>query len=136
MPAQSLSTAAKRLTPVAGAPLWCDAREYGAAGDGVANDQPALAALVDTLGAAYAADGRARTIQCPAGTYSIRDAGTSGARGVADRAGTGAPPGCCPTRTGRDPTPLAYFTTRSTAPAGTTTSPTAPSRTSRSTAPA
>lgn len=80
---QGLSTAVpKRLTPVAGAPLWCVATEHGLRGDGVTNDQPALAALVDLLGEGYAADGRARVIYCPPGIYSIRDAGTVWRSGV------------------------------------------------------
>ncbi|GAB2942144.1 right-handed parallel beta-helix repeat-containing protein [Micromonospora polyrhachis] len=93
--------------------LVCDAREHGLAGDGSTNDQPALAALVDRLGAAYAADGRPRVIHCPAGVYSIRDAGTVWRSGVSL---TGAGPGVtrfvlsnpgAPT----NPTPLAFFTT-------------------------
>ncbi|WP_019030352.1 right-handed parallel beta-helix repeat-containing protein [Salinispora arenicola] len=80
---QGLSTAVpKRLTPVAGAPLCCVATEHGLRGDGVTNDQPALAALVDLLGEGYAADGRARVIYCPPGIYSIRDAGTVWRSGV------------------------------------------------------
>ncbi|MGW0436368.1 right-handed parallel beta-helix repeat-containing protein [Micromonospora sp. NPDC003197] len=93
--------------------LVCDAREHGLAGDGSTNDQPALAALVDRLGAAYAADGRPRVIHCPAGVYSIRDAGTVWRSGVSlTGAGSGVTrfvlsnPGA-PT----NPTPLAFFTT-------------------------
>ncbi|MBO4206478.1 right-handed parallel beta-helix repeat-containing protein [Micromonospora echinofusca] len=83
MPQQSLSTTVpQRLTPVAGAPLWCDAQEHGLRGDGVTNDQPALAALVERLGEGYAADGRARVVYCPPGIYSIRDAGTVWRSGV------------------------------------------------------
>ncbi|MGW0065513.1 right-handed parallel beta-helix repeat-containing protein, partial [Streptosporangium sandarakinum] len=59
-----------------------NAREHGLTGDGVTNDQPALAALVDRVGAACAADGRARTIHCPPGVYSIQDAGTVWRSGV------------------------------------------------------
>src|ERR1044072_8173843 len=43
----------------------CNAREHGLKGDGQANDQPALAALVDELGRACKADGRPRGIFCP-----------------------------------------------------------------------
>gem|GEM_PF-1770165 len=50
-----------------------NARDYGVAGDGVTNDQPALAALVEQLGAAYAADRVPRVIYCPPGVYSVRD---------------------------------------------------------------
>ncbi|GIJ35664.1 right-handed parallel beta-helix repeat-containing protein [Micromonospora sediminimaris] len=67
---------------VAGAPLLCNAREQGLTGDGTTNDQPALAALVDLLGDAFAADGRARVIYCPPGVYAIRDAGTVWRSGV------------------------------------------------------
>jgi hypothetical protein len=48
-----------------------NARDYGLAGDGVTNDQPALAALVDHLGRACKADGRPRVIYCPPGLYRI-----------------------------------------------------------------
>jgi hypothetical protein len=48
-----------------------NARDYGLAGDGKANDQPALAALVDELGRACAQDGRPRVIYCPPGLYRI-----------------------------------------------------------------
>ena len=44
----------------------CNARDHGLAGDGVTNDQPALQALVDALGAAYAADGQAQGHLLPA----------------------------------------------------------------------
>jgi hypothetical protein len=89
-----------------------DARECGLAGDGVTNDQPALQALVNKLGAGYAADGIGRVIYCPPGRYSIRDAGTVWRSGVSL---TGAGPGA--TRfllsnpgNRRNPTPLAFFT--------------------------
>ncbi|SCL24287.1 Right handed beta helix region [Micromonospora pallida] len=93
-------------------PLRCDAREHGLAGDGVTNDQPALAALVDRLGEAYRADGRARVVYCPPGVYAIRDAGTTWRGGVSL---VGAGPGV--TRfvldnagNRADPTPLAFHT--------------------------
>jgi hypothetical protein len=63
-------------------PLWYDAREHGLAGDGVTNDQPALAALVDRAGAACAADGLRRVIHCPPGAYAIHDATTVWRSGV------------------------------------------------------
>ncbi|MEU6021295.1 right-handed parallel beta-helix repeat-containing protein [Micromonospora sp. NPDC047134] len=99
--------------PVAGAPLWCDARDYGLQGDGTTNDQPALAALVDRLGEGYAADGRARVIYCPPGIYSIRDAGTVWRSGVSlVGAGSGATRFLLSNEGNRaEPTPLAYWTT-------------------------
>jgi hypothetical protein len=93
-------------------PMVYNAREYGLAGDGVTNDQPALQALVNALGAAYAADGLGRVIYCPPGVYSIRDAGTVWRSGVSL---TGAGPGVTrfmlsnPSNRA-DPTPLAFFT--------------------------
>jgi hypothetical protein len=94
--------------------LVCNAREHGLVGDGVTNDQPALAELVDRLGAACAADGRPRVIYCPPGVYAIRDAGTAWRSGVSLH---GAGPGV--TRfvlsnpgNPADPTPLAYFTAK------------------------
>lgn len=92
--------------------LFCNARDHGLVGDGVANDQPALAALVDTLGAAYAADGRGRAIYCPPGVYSIRDAGTVWRSGISlIGAGMGATKFVLSNEGNRvDPTPLAYFT--------------------------
>jgi hypothetical protein len=59
-----------------------NARQHGLAGDGLTNDQPALARLVEQLGDAFAADGVPRTIHCPAGVYVIRDAGTVWRSGV------------------------------------------------------
>ena len=50
--------------------VW-NARDYGLVGDGVANDQPAFAALVDELGRACKADARPRAIYCPPGVYRI-----------------------------------------------------------------
>jgi hypothetical protein len=113
VPYQGLPAAVRdRRAPVAGAPLYCNAQKYGLRGDGVTNDQPALAALVDRLGDGYAADGRARVIYCPPGIYSIRDAGTIWRSGVSL---LGAGPG--PTRfllsnegNRADPTPLAFWT--------------------------
>lgn len=92
----------------------CDARAYGLVGDGVTNDQPALADLVDTLGAGYAEDGRPRVIYCPPGEYAIHDVGTVWRSGVSL---IGAGPGVTrfllanPGDPG-SPTPLAYFTAR------------------------
>ncbi|MFI7054220.1 right-handed parallel beta-helix repeat-containing protein [Streptosporangium canum] len=100
--------------PAAGAvaSLVYDAREHGLTGDGVTNDQPALAELVDMAGAACAADGRPRVIHCPPGVYSIRDSGTVWRSGVSL---IGAGPGATRfvlSNSGNpaDPTPLAFFT--------------------------
>jgi hypothetical protein len=89
-----------------------DAREHGLAGDGVTNDQPALAALVDALGAAVRADGRPRVISCPPGTYPVRDAATVWRSGVSlVGAGMGATRFVLSNAGARDrPVPLAYFT--------------------------
>ena len=65
-----------------GSPDVCNAREHGLAGDGHANDQPALAALVEALGEAVARDGRPRLIWCPPGTYLLQDATTTWRSGV------------------------------------------------------
>ncbi|MGR6319286.1 right-handed parallel beta-helix repeat-containing protein [Micromonospora soli] len=102
-----------RTYPVAGAPLMCNAREHGLTGDGTTNDQPAFAALVDRLGDAYGADGRARVIYCPPGVYSIRDAGTVWRAGVSlVGAGPGATRFVLSNSGNRaDPTPLAFHTT-------------------------
>lgn len=107
------SAAGVRRHAVAGAPLLCDAREHGLVGDGVANDQPALAALVDRLGDAYAADGRARIIYCPPGVYSMRDSGTVWRTGVSlVGAGPGATRFVLSNAGNRaDPSPLAFYTT-------------------------
>lgn len=92
----------------------CDARTHGLVGDGVTNDQPALAELVDSLGAGYAADGRPRVIYCPPGEYAIQDTGTVWRSGVSL---IGAGPGMTrfllsnPGDPG-NPTPLAFFTAR------------------------
>jgi hypothetical protein len=93
-------------------PRQYDARRCGLAGDGIINDQPALQALVDALGAAYAADGLGRVIYCPPGNYAIRDASVVWRSGVSL---VGAGPGV--TRfllsnpaNRADPTTLAVFT--------------------------
>jgi hypothetical protein len=101
-----------REHPVAGAPLLCDARQHGLTGDGTTNDQPAFAALVDRLGDAYAADGRARVIYCPPGVYSMRDSGTVWRTGVSlVGAGPGATRFVLSNAGNRaDPAPLAYYT--------------------------
>src|SRR5258706_9829687 len=90
-----------------------DGRAHGLAGDGVTNDQPALARLVDALGDAVAADGVPRTIHCPAGVYAIREAGPvwrSGVSLIGDGPSAArfvlSNPGAPAT-----PTPLAFFTT-------------------------
>lgn len=98
--------------PVPAAPLIYNARDHGLIGDGVTNDQPALAELVDMAGEACAADGRARVVHCPPGVYSIRDAGTVWRSGVSL---VGAGPGVTRfvlSNSGNrtDPTPLAFFT--------------------------
>ncbi|MDG4832370.1 right-handed parallel beta-helix repeat-containing protein [Solwaraspora sp. WMMD1047] len=95
-------------------PLVCDALEYGLVGDGVTNDQPALAELVDRLGAACAEDGRRRTIRCPPGCYAIKDVGTVWRSGVSL---VGAGPGATRFLLSNpgdpdSPTPLAYFTAK------------------------
>ncbi|MGW0191382.1 right-handed parallel beta-helix repeat-containing protein [Streptomyces sp. NPDC003362] len=94
-------------------PLTLDARQHGLVGDGVTDDQPAFARLVDMVGAACAADGRPRTIEVPAGRYVIRDRPTVWHSGVSlIGAGRGATcfvlenPGAP-----RTPVPLAWFTT-------------------------
>ncbi|SBT39809.1 right-handed parallel beta-helix repeat-containing protein [Micromonospora auratinigra] len=106
------AAAGVRPYPVAGAPLLCNARDHGLTGDGTTNDQPAFAALVDLLGDAYAADGRARVIYCPPGVYSIRDAGTVWRAGVSlVGAGPGATRFVLSNSGNRaDPTPLAFYT--------------------------
>ncbi|GAA4629655.1 right-handed parallel beta-helix repeat-containing protein [Actinoallomurus vinaceus] len=89
-----------------------NARDHGLTGDGHTNDQPALQALVDELGAAYAADGRPRTIFCPSGLYSIRDRGTVWRSGVS-LIGAGPAATRFALANPGDPaaaTPLAYFT--------------------------
>ena len=99
---------------VATDPFVYNTRHHGLAGDGVANDQPALQALVDGLGAAYAIDGQPRTIYCPSGVYSIRDRGTvwrSGVSLIGAGAGAGATRFVLSNPENiESPTPLAYFT--------------------------
>ena len=56
----------------------CNARDHGLVGDGEANDQPALAALVEPLGAAVVRDGRPRIIYCPPGVYAMKNTGRGG----------------------------------------------------------
>ncbi|WP_031482266.1 glycosyl hydrolase family 28-related protein [Streptomyces bicolor] len=72
--------------------LTVDAQEHGLVGDGTTNDRPALAKLVDTLGAACEADGQPRVIRVPPGRYVIRDQGVVWRSGVsligADRGAT------------------------------------------------
>lgn len=101
-----------RRHPLAGAPLLCDALEYGLQGDAATNDQPAFAALVDRLGDAYVADGRVRIIYCPPGVYSMRDAGTVWRSGVSlIGAGPGATRFVLSNVGNRaDPAPLAVYT--------------------------
>jgi hypothetical protein len=68
-----------------------NARDNGLAGDGVTNDQPALAALVERLGKLYATDGLPRVIYCPPGAYRIADESTVWRSGVS-LVGAGAGP--------------------------------------------
>ena len=70
--------------------MW-NARDYGLAGDGKANDQPALAALVDALGRACEADGHPRVIYCPPGIYRIAGETTVWRSGVTLRGAGGSP---------------------------------------------
>src|SRR5436305_11426916 len=57
-------------------------REHGLLGNGSANDQPALAALVERLGREVKRDGRPRVIYCPPGEYLIADVTTVWKSGV------------------------------------------------------
>lgn len=52
--------------------MVCNALEHGLKGDGKANDQPALAALVDELGRECARDGRRACFDGSPGPYTIR----------------------------------------------------------------
>jgi hypothetical protein len=64
-------------------PHWpWNAREHGLAGDGVTNDQPALAALVDALGRECEKDGVPRVVYCPPGVYRIQGETTVWRSGV------------------------------------------------------
>jgi parallel beta-helix repeat protein len=94
-------------------PFLHNALDHGLVGDGTANDQPALQDLVDRLGDAYAQDGQARTIFCPAGVYSICDRGTVWRSGVS-LIGSGPAATRFALANPGDPTapvPLAFFTT-------------------------
>jgi hypothetical protein len=73
---------ALRLDHLHNPPEAWNARQYGLAGDGQTNDQPALAAMVDELGRACAKDGRPRVIYCPPGVYRIADATTVWRSGI------------------------------------------------------
>ncbi len=59
-----------------------NALDNGLKGDGTTNDQPALQALVNSLGTSYASDGKPRIIFCPAATYAMHDNGTVWKSGV------------------------------------------------------
>jgi hypothetical protein len=98
--------------PVEADPFVYNARDHCLAGDGVTNDQPALQELVNTLGAAYAADGQPRTIYCPSGLYSIQDEGTIWRSGVSLIGAGPAATRFALANPGNPnaPTPLAYFT--------------------------
>jgi hypothetical protein len=73
---------ASRASELANPSDTWNARDFGLVGDGRCNDQPALAALVDDLGRACAADGRPRVIYCPPGVYRIAGATTVWRSGV------------------------------------------------------
>jgi len=111
-----LRRAANKATAVTDAaavdPFVYNARDHGLAGDGITNDQPALQALVDALGAAYARDGQPRTIYCPSGVYSIRDEGTVWRSGVSLIGAGPAATRFALSNPGNvtSPTPLVYFT--------------------------
>jgi hypothetical protein len=95
-------------------PLTVDAHEHGLTGDGVTDDGPALQRLVDVLGAAFAADGRPRVIDVPAGRYVIRDRAVVWRSGVS-LVGAGRGATCfvlCNPGTPTTPVPLAWFTTQ------------------------
>ncbi|MFI6007486.1 right-handed parallel beta-helix repeat-containing protein [Streptomyces sp. NPDC051243] len=95
-------------------PLTVDAQEHGLVGDGTTNDRPALAKLVDTLGAACEADGRPRVIRVPPGRYVIRDQGVVWRSGVS-LIGAGRGATCfvlCNPDAPTTPVPLAWFTSQ------------------------
>jgi len=69
----------------------CNALEHGLLGNGRANDQPALATLVERLGREVERDGRPRVIYCPPGEYLLADATTIWRSGVS-LVGAGAGP--------------------------------------------
>ncbi|HEV7931485.1 MAG TPA: right-handed parallel beta-helix repeat-containing protein [Actinomadura sp.] len=98
--------------PISEDPFVYNARDHDLAGDGVTNDQPALQALVDALGAAYAADGQPRTIYCPSGAYSIQDEGTIWRSGISLIGAGPAATRFALANPGNliSPTPLAFFT--------------------------
>jgi hypothetical protein len=112
------SRAGNRATEVADSisadPFVYNARDHGLAGDGITNDQPALQALVDALGAAYAIDGQPRTIYCPSGAYSIQDEGTIWRSGISLIGAGPAATRFALANPGNliSPTPLAFFTIR------------------------
>lgn len=93
-------------------PLTVDAHEQGLTGDGTTNDQPAFQHAVDTLGAAYAADGRPRVLHVPAGRYLLLDEPTVWRSGVS-LVGAGRGVTCFVLRnpgSPATPVPLAWFT--------------------------
>ncbi|MFI7407372.1 right-handed parallel beta-helix repeat-containing protein [Streptomyces sp. NPDC049627] len=95
-------------------PLTVDAQAHGLVGDGTTNDQPALAKLVDALGAACEADGRPRVIQVPPGRYVIRDQAVVWRSGVS-LIGAGRGATCfvlCNPEAPTTPVPLAWFTSQ------------------------
>src|SRR3954470_22260825 len=61
--------------------VW-NARDYGLAGDGQTNDQPALQELVDELGRPCRAGGLPRVVYCPPGAYRIAGRTTAWRSGV------------------------------------------------------
>ena len=95
-------------------PLTVDAQAHGLVGDGTTNDQPALAKLVDALGAACEADGRPRVIEVPPGRYVIRNQAVVWRSGVS-LIGAGRGATCfvlCNPDAPTTPVPLAWFTSQ------------------------
>jgi Periplasmic copper-binding protein (NosD) len=89
----------------------CNARDHGLAGNGTANEQPALAALVEALAREHAKDGRPRVIYCPPGDYLIADAPVVWKSGISlVGAGTGATRFHLANRASQNPVALARFT--------------------------